>query len=120
MKARLSGGFVAAWVITAAVVLFCANAALADCGRGHHGKGQGKPAFTDVDTNGDGVIVSDELYAMQARRMAARAEAGGKMKRAGHRPTFEDIDTDGDGEITPDEFAAHQASRHGYRKGQQT
>ncbi len=118
MKARLSGGFVAAWVITAAVVLFCTNAALA-CGCGQ-GKGPGKPAFADVDTNSDGVIVADELYAMQAKRMAARAEAGGKMKRAGDRPTFEDIDTDGDGEVSPEEFAAHQAGHCRHHRADKT
>ena len=121
MKAKLPGGFLAAWLITAAVVLFCANAALA--GGGGHGKGHGKghhgkPTFADVDTNGDGIIVAEELYAMQAKRMSARAEAGGKLKHAGKRPTFEDIDTDGNGEVSPEEFAAHQSARCGRHRGQ--
>ena len=113
MKAKFPGGFLAAWITTVAVVLFCANAALA-CG---NGKGQGKPAFADVDTNADGVIVADELYAMQAKRMSARAEAGGKLKHAGKRPAFEDIDTNGDGEVSPEEFAAHQAEHCGRHRG---
>ena len=69
------------------------------------------PAFEDVDTNADGVIVADELYAMQAKRMSERAAAGGKMKNAGNRPTFEDLDLDDDGKISEEEFAAHQAER---------
>ncbi len=116
MKAKLPGGFLVAWIITATVVLFCANAALA--GGGGHGKGHhGKPTFADVDTNSDGIIVADELYAMQAKRMSARAEAGGKMKHAGNRPSFEDIDTNGDGEVSPQEFAAHQSAHCGQRRG---
>ncbi len=116
MKAILPGGFLVAWIITATVVLFCANAALA--GGGGHGKGHhGKPTFADVDTNSDGIIVADELYAMQAKRMSARAEAGGKMKHAGNRPSFEDIDTNGDGEVSPQEFAAHQSGHCGRRRG---
>ena len=117
MKAKLPGGFLAAWVITAAVVLFCANAALAGgCGKGH-GKGHhGRPTFAEVDSNSDGIIVADELYAMQAKRMSARAEAGGKLKHAGNRPTFEDIDTDGNGEVSPEEFARHQAEHCAKRR----
>ncbi len=117
MRAKLPAGYVSAWLITAAVVAFCANAALA----GGHGKGHHRmPTFEEVDTNSDGVIVADELYAMQARRMAERAEAGGKMKHASKRPTFEDIDTDGNGEISPEEFAAHQAEYQSHRRGKKT
>ena len=54
---------------------------------------------------------------MQAKRMSARAEAGGKMKNAGKRPSFEDIDTDGNGEVSPQEFAAHQSGHCGRRRG---
>ena len=113
MKAKLPAGFLSAWLITAAVVTFCASTALA----GHHGKGRGMPTFDDVDSNADGVIVAEELYAMQAKRMSERQAAGGKMKRAGERPTFEDIDTDGNGEISPEEFATHQAEHGKHRHG---
>ena len=41
--------------------------------------------------------------------MAARAEAGGKMKNAKNAPTFEDLDLDGDGNLSVDEFAEHQS-----------
>jgi len=109
MRAKLPSGLLAAWIITGVVVLLSANAAFA-CGS-HHGKGHKIPTFAEVDANGDGVIVAEELQAMQARRMAERARAGGKMKHAGKHPGFESIDTDGNGEVTDDEFAAHQAER---------
>lgn len=109
MKAKLPSGFLAAWIITSVVVVLSANAAFA-CGP-RHGKGHKMPTFAEVDANGDGVIVAEELHAMQAKRMAERAEAGGKMKHAGKHCRFESIDTDGDSEVTEDEFSAHQAER---------
>jgi len=114
MKAKLLSGFIAAWIITSVVVVFFASAALA--GEPPRGKGHRMPTFADVDSNADGVIVAEELYAMQAKRMAERAEAGGKMKHAGKRPGFEDIDVNGDGEVTPEEFAAHQAAHQSDRR----
>ena len=110
MKAKLPAGFLAAWITTTVIVVFCANAAFAEGphhGKGHHGKGM--PAFEDVDTNADGVIVADELYAMQAKRMSEQAQDGRKLKHAGDRCVFEDVDTDGDGEVSEEEFAAHNA-----------
>ena len=109
MKARISSGFLAAWITTTVIVVFCANAAFAE--RPHHGKGHGMPAFEDVDTNSDGVIVADELYAMQAKRMSERAQEGRKLKHAGDRCMFEDVDADGDGKVSEEEFAAHHAER---------
>ena len=107
MKAKLPSGFLAAWITTTVIVVFCANAALA---KGpHHGKHM--PTFEDVDANSDGVIVADELYAMQARRMSERAQEGCKLKHAGDRCMFEDVDTDGDGKVSEEEFAAHHAER---------
>ena len=109
MKAKLPSGFLAAWIITSVVVVLGANAAFAS--PPPHGKGHKMPTFAEVDTNGDGVIVAEELSAMQAKRMAERAREGGKMKHAGKHPGFETIDTDGNGEVTEAEFAAHQAER---------
>jgi len=109
MKAKLPSGFLAAWITTTVIVVFCANAAFAE--GSHHGKGHKMPAFEDVDTNSDGVIVSDELYAMQAKRMSERAQEGRKLKHAGDRCMFEDVDTDGDGKVSEEEFAAHHAER---------
>ncbi len=109
MKAKLPSGFLAAWITTTVVVVFCANAALAE--GPHHGKGHKMPTFDDVDTNADGVIVADELYAMQAKRMSERAQEGRKLKHAGDRCMFEDVDTDGDGKVSEEEFAAHHAER---------
>lgn len=116
MKAKLPSGFLAAWITTTLIVMFCANAAFAKGphhGKGHHG--MGTPAFEDVDTNADGVIVADELYAMQAKRMSGRAQEGRKLKHAGDRCKFEDIDTDGDGKVSEDEFATHHAERKRHR-----
>ena len=76
------------------------------------------PSFEDVDTNADGSIVAEELYAMQAKRMAERAKEGGKMRNAANRGKFEDVDADADGKVSPDEFAAHHAEKR-HRHGQQ-
>jgi len=104
--------------LAAAVCLF-AGTALAEEGEQHrHGMRHKMPAFEDVDTNADGSIVAEELYAMQAKRMAERAKEGGKMKNAANRCKFEDIDTDADGKVSPDEFAAHHAERR-HRHGHQ-
>ena len=114
MKAKLPSGFLAAWITTTLIVMFCANAAFAEGPR--HGKGHhGMPSFEDVDSNADGVIVADELYAMQAKRMSERAQEGRKLKHAGDRCMFEDVDTDGDGEVSEEEFAAHHAERKHHR-----
>jgi len=90
-----------------------------DVGQGR-GMGHNMPAFADVDANGDGSIVAEELYAMRARHMAERAKQGGQLRNAGNAPTFEAIDKDGDGKVSPEEFAAHQAEmREQHRGGQQ-
>jgi hypothetical protein len=67
------------------------------------------PAYTDLDADGNAAVTSDEFYAFRAQRMAARAEAGGKMKHAKDAPSFEDLDLDGDGNLSAEEFAEHHA-----------
>jgi len=90
---------------TCAVVITLSSTAAAE---GKHHKHQ-CPAYADFDTNADNTVTAEEFYAFRAQRMAARAEAGGKMKNAKNAPTFEDLDLDGDGNLSADEFAEHQA-----------
>lgn len=73
-----------------------------------HGKHQ-CPAYSDIDANADNAVTAEELYAFRAQRMAARVEAGGKMKNAKKAPSFEDLDLDSDGNLSADEFAEHQS-----------
>jgi len=73
------------------------------------GKGNNMPSFADFDLDGDGKIVSDELYKARADRIAKHAQEGRKMKGLENAPAFEDIDTNSDGSISAEEFAAHQA-----------
>lgn len=90
---------------TCAVVVILSSPAVAE---GKHGKHQ-CPSYADIDTNADKAVSAEELYAFRAQRMAARVEAGGKMKNAKNAPTFEDLDLDGDGNLSADEFAQHQS-----------
>lgn len=100
------------YLAIAAAAGLLAGAASAEEGEEHrHGMRHKMPAFEEVDTNADGSIVAEELYAMQAKRMAERAREGGKMRNAANRCTFEEIDADADGKVSPDEFAAHHAER---------
>ena len=110
-------------VLLAAAGLMCVSAAAQeddqqDAGQAR-GMGHNMPAFADVDANGDGSIVAEELYAMRARHMAERAKQGGKLRNAGNAPSFEAIDTDGDGKVSPEEFAAHQAQMQEQHRGAQ-
>ena len=99
-------------VATCALVIVLSSGAYAEgcCDKGMHGKhaGHRMPAYADLDGNGDGAVTSEEFYAFRAARMAARAEAGGKMKNAKNAPAFEDLDLDGDGTLSAEEFAQHQ------------
>jgi hypothetical protein len=100
------------------------------------------PAFSEMDTDSDGELSTDEMAtAMETRRAAMREKrrAMRESRRAmrdsmmgqGPRrhpycqyhkgmgkgmimqpPAFEDIDTNKDGMISPEEFAQHQAERH--------
>lgn len=96
-------------VATCAAVLTISTTAYAGDGhKGEHHRHQ-CPSFTDFDANEDGAITSEEFYAFRAQRMAAAAEAGGKMKNAKNAPAFEDLDLDGDGALSAEEFAEHKA-----------
>ena len=92
-------------VVTCAVVVLLSSPAVAE---GKHGKHQ-CPAYSDIDANADNAVSAEEFYAFRAQRMAARAEAGGKMKNAKNAPSFEDLDLDDDGILSAEEFAEHQA-----------
>jgi hypothetical protein len=67
------------------------------------------PSYAELDANDDGAVSAEEFYTFRGKRMAERAEAGGKMKNAENAPAFEDLDLDGDGNLSADEFAKHQA-----------
>ena len=102
-------------VATCAVVVLLSSPAFAEGERkghkGMHGHGQHHkcPAYSELDANSDDAVSAEEFYAFRAERMAARAEAGGKMKNAKNAPTFEDLDLDGDGNLSADEFAEHHS-----------
>ena len=75
------------------------------------------PAFSDIDTNGDGFVSEEEFNAFRAAKMAARAEAGKPMKGAATAPAFSDLDSDGDGVLSEDELTAgHKAHRQAMHK----
>ena len=90
---------------TCAIVVVLSTPSVAE---GKHGKHQ-CPTFADLDANADDGVTAEELYAFRAQRMAARAEAGGKMKNAKNAPTFEDLDLDGNGVMSAEEFAEHHS-----------
>lgn len=98
---------------TCAVVIILSSPALAegkgDGHKGMHGKHHQCPSYSEIDANADDAVTAEEFYAFRAQRMAARAEAGGKMKNAKNAPTFEDLDLDGDGALSAEEFAEHHA-----------
>jgi len=71
------------------------------------------PAFSNIDTDGDGFVSEEEFNAFRAARMAARAEAGKPMKGAATAPAFSDLDSDGDGVLSEDELIA---GRKAHRK----
>lgn len=109
-------------VATCAAVVILSSPVFA-CGGGQHGEGGGHqmPAYSDLDANADDAVTAEEFYAFRAQRMAARAEAGRKMKNAKNAPSFDDLDLDGDGNLSAEEFAKHQAlcPMSGKHKGKQ-
>ena len=92
---------------TCAGVVMLSQTAFAACGG--HGNHQ-RPAYSDMDANGDNAVSPEEFYEFRARRMTERAAEGRKMKNAKNVPAFEDLDLDGDGSLSADEFKKHQAS----------
>jgi hypothetical protein len=97
-------------LVTCAVVVVLSSPAIAaGCGKhGMDGKHQ-MPSFAELDANGDEAVSKEEFHAFRAKRMAARAEAGGKMKNAASAPAFEDLDLDANAVLSAEEFAKHQA-----------
>ena len=81
----------------------------------------GPATYSDFDLDSNGQVSEEEFNSVRAKRMAARAAEGGKMKGASTAPSFADIDTDGDGQINPEELTAaqktHMAKRHGMAQG---
>jgi hypothetical protein len=73
--------------------------------------GGGAPAFSAMDTNGDGSISADEHAAFRAQRMAANAQAGRLLRNAGNAPRFTDIDADNDGRLSRAEMAQFRDQR---------
>jgi len=95
---------------TCVVMVVLALPASAECkGECKHHEHQ-QPSYAELDANEDGAVSAEEFYAFRGKRMAERAEAGGKMKNAKNAPSFEDLDLDNDGNLTADEFAEHQAA----------
>jgi hypothetical protein len=95
---------------TCALIVALSQTAFAADGHGHGKHHQHQcPAYADIDADGNDAVTAEEFYAFRAQRMAARAEAGGKMKNAKNAPSFEDLDLDGDGNLSADEFAQHQS-----------
>jgi hypothetical protein len=98
---------------TCAAVVLLSSPAIAEgeseSHKGMHGEHHKCPSYSDFDANTDGKVSAEEFYAFRSQRMAARAEAGGKMKNAENAPTFEDLDLDNDGNLSADEFAEHKS-----------
>ena len=94
---------------TCAAVIVLSSPAFAEGHGGGKHQGHKCPSYSDIDTNSDNAVTAEEVYAFRGKRMAERAEAGGKMKNAKNAPSFEDLDLDGDGNLSADEFAEHKA-----------
>lgn len=101
-------------VVCSAAVVSAQPEAKSPRGQGPaQGQGQGmhRPAFSDYDQNGDGMISKEEFSEARARRVGDRARQGYALRNQDKAPSFEDLDKNGDGEISPREFAEHQQRR---------
>lgn len=103
-------------LLAAAFLIGTAAVAQDDAGEEPGKRHHDMPTFADIDADGDGMLSADELGAMHAKRMAERAQQGGKLEHAGEACAFEKIDTDADGKVSPEEFAAHHEEMRQHRR----
>ncbi|MGN6209374.1 EF-hand domain-containing protein [Asticcacaulis sp.] len=103
------------WVgLSLALAGICALPALADGTDAQTTDGPARPAFSDIDTNKDGVISQAEFDAFRPKRPDGDhwrgREHGGPHGREGampfHGPDLKRLDTDKDGRISLEEFSA--------------
>lgn len=84
------------------------------------GKRQGRksnmPSYSDLDLNGDGILLEDEFNQARANRISERAKLNYPMKNVASMPAFSDIDLDGNGEVSAEEFAKHQMAHRKNRE----
>lgn len=83
---------------------------------------RGPIPFSVYDQDANGLISKQEFDAVQAKRMATRADQGRPMRNATNMPSFSKFDTNGDGQLTRDELRAGQQvqmqqRREGMRQG---
>lgn len=71
--------------------------------------------FTEVDTDGNGVVSEQEFNTARADNRAARAQQGRQMRGMGSAPAFAAIDVNNDGYLTPDEMQRMQAMQQSRR-----
>jgi Ca2+-binding EF-hand superfamily protein len=83
------------------------------------GPGFNRPAFADIDSNGDGCINAEELENFQQNRMPASGRGmrgmqrvpGGMMGPGFNMPGYQDFDLDGDGAVSEEEFIEARGRR---------
>ena len=78
---------------------------------------RGPVPFNLYDTDGNNLISEDEFYAVRAKRMQKRADAGFPMRNAGNAPDFSEFDSNCDGTLTPEELSAGQQAQMNKRRG---
>lgn len=80
--------------------------------KGSGGMGMSQsPAFSDVDTNQNGLITEQEFKHFQKTRQKERASDGRILKNAyDNDGMFEQIDLDHNGSIDANEFQAHRGT----------
>ena len=99
-----------------AAIIFVASSTIVTAQEGQRRGPPAPPAFSDVDTSGDGVISREELDAWSVAAREGRTQRGdggegrpAAMGGAGGRgggDLFSRIDSDGDGSISEVEFTA--------------